>query len=63
MAIISKLPTADRAPNEAALRLQQVYKEYQREAMPEYKGGIREYAAFKREWRTVWLLAEMRLGN
>ena len=30
---------------------QQVYKEYQREAMPEYKGGIREYAAFKREWK------------
>ena len=42
VAIISKLPTADRAPNEAAPRVQQVYKEYQREAMPEYKGGIRE---------------------
>jgi hypothetical protein len=49
VAIISKLPTEGRAPNEAAPMVQQVYKEYQREAMPEYKGGIREYAAFKRE--------------
>ena len=38
-----------RAPNTVAPRLQQVYKEYQREAMPEYKGCLREYAAFKRE--------------
>jgi hypothetical protein len=38
-----------RVPNEIAPRVQQVYKEYQREAMPVYKGGIREYIAFQRE--------------
>ena len=51
VAINLKLPAVFRAPNKAAPRVQQVYKEYQREAMPEYKGGIREYATFNREWK------------
>ena len=49
--IVSKLPTEARALNEAATRVQQVYKDYQREAMPVYKDGIRRFAAFKREWK------------
>jgi hypothetical protein len=43
VAINLKLPAVFQAPNKAAPRVQQVYKEYQREAMPEHKGGIREH--------------------
>ena len=45
------MPEEVRADHDTAPRVQQVYKDYQREALPEFKGGITEYAAFKKEWR------------
>ena len=42
MAIVAKLPAKEKIKHEITPMVQQVYKEYQREAMP-------EYAVFKKE--------------
>ena len=47
--ITAKYAVEARANNEVTPRVQQVYKEYQRDSLSEYKSGIREYTAFKDE--------------
>ena len=49
--IADKMPEEVRTDHDTVPRVQQVYKDYQREALPEFKGGITEYAAFKKEWK------------
>ena len=51
MAISAKFLAEARPSMVDISRVHQVYKEYQREALPEFKGGITEYAAFKKEWK------------
>ena len=40
--IADKMPGGVRTDHDTAPRVQQVYKDYQREALPEFKGGITE---------------------
>ena len=42
------MPEVVRVDQDTAPRVQQVYKDYQKEALPEFKGGITECATFKK---------------
>ena len=46
-------PVQSGNPNPQAGAMTHIYKEYHRDAIPEFKGKLTEYAAFKKEWQTV----------
>ena len=70
--IASKMPEELRPaqpgnPNPQAGAMTHIYKEYHRDAIPEFKGKLTEYATFKKEWQQcvapgrdeVWQLLQL----